>query len=87
MRLGCRQHVCRVARFESPNISWDVAGGIVLVEAAGGAVRQQRDGKRETMRRFVPEQPSIGGEADLRFWRHPIVAGAPEAVERMCAGQ
>ena len=43
----------RVARFESPNI-WDVAGGIVLVEAAGGAVRQQRDGKWETMRRFVP---------------------------------
>jgi hypothetical protein len=39
------------------------------------------------MRRFVPEQPSIGGEADLRFWRHPIVVGAPEAVERMCAGQ
>ena len=75
----------RVARFDSPNI-WDVAGGIVLVKAAGGAVRQQRDGHWKTMQGFVPEPPSIGGEADLRFWRHPVIVGAPEAVERMCAG-
>ena len=75
----------RVARFDSPNI-WDVAGGIVLVKAAGGTVRQQRDGHWETMQGFMPEQPSVGGEADLRFWRHPVVVGAPEAVERMCAG-
>ncbi|MGC1573945.1 MAG: inositol monophosphatase family protein, partial [Pseudolabrys sp.] len=75
----------RVARFDSPNI-WDVAGGIVLVKAAGGTVRQQRDGRWETMQGFMPEQPSVGGEADLRFWRHPVVVGAPEAVERMCAG-
>jgi myo-inositol-1(or 4)-monophosphatase len=73
-----------VARFESPNI-WDVAGGMVLVEAAGGAIRQRRDGKWETMSGFLPEQPSIGGKPDLRFWRHPIIVGAPEAVERMCA--
>ena len=75
----------RVARFDSPNI-WDVAGGIVLVKAAGGTVRQQRDGHWETMQSFVPEQPSVGGEADLRFWRHPLIVGAPEAAERMCAG-
>jgi myo-inositol-1(or 4)-monophosphatase len=75
----------RVARFESPNI-WDVAAGIVLVRAAGGAVRQQRGGRWEVMHDFIPELPSVGGEADLRFWRHPIVVGAPEAVERMCAG-
>ena len=74
-----------VARFDSPNI-WDVAGGIVLVKAAGGTVRQQRDGHWETMQSFVPEQPSVGGEADLRFWRHPLIVGAPEAAERMCAG-
>ena len=41
--------------------------------------------KWETMRRFVPEQPSLGGKADLRYWRHPVVVGAPEAVEYMCA--
>jgi myo-inositol-1(or 4)-monophosphatase len=75
----------RVARFESPNI-WDVAAGIVLVRAAGGTVRQQRGGQWEAMHDFIPEKPSVGGEADLRFWRHPIVVGAPEAVERMCAG-
>jgi myo-inositol-1(or 4)-monophosphatase len=75
----------RVARFDSPNI-WDVAGGIVLVKSAGGTVRQQRDGHWETMQSFVPEQSSVGGEADLRFWRHPLIVGAPEAVERMCAG-
>jgi myo-inositol-1(or 4)-monophosphatase len=75
----------RVARFESPNI-WDVAGGIVLVEAAGGAVRQWRAGKWESISRFAPEQPSIGGEADFRYWRHPVVVGAPEAVEYMCDG-
>jgi myo-inositol-1(or 4)-monophosphatase len=74
----------RVARFESPNI-WDVAGGIALVEAAGGAVRQWRGGKWESMSRFAPEQPSIGGKADLRYWRHPIVVGALEAVDHMCA--
>ena len=34
---------------------------------------------------FAPEQPSLGGKAVLRYWRHPIVVGAPEAVEYMCA--
>jgi myo-inositol-1(or 4)-monophosphatase len=74
----------RVARFDSPNI-WDIAGGVVLVRAAGGAVRLRRNGKWETMNGFVPEQPSIGGQSDLRFWRHPVVVGAPDAVDRMCA--
>ena len=74
----------RVARFDSPNI-WDVAGGIVLVRAGGGTVRQLRGGQWESLREFMPEQPSIGGTADLRFWRHPLIVGAPEAVGRMCA--
>jgi myo-inositol-1(or 4)-monophosphatase len=76
----------RVARFESPNI-WDVAGGIVLVEAAGGTARQWRGGKWESISRFAPERPSVGGEADFRHWRHPVVVGAPEAVEYMCEDQ
>jgi hypothetical protein len=61
-----------------------VAGGIALVEAAGGAVRQWRSGKWESMSGFAPEMPSIGGKADLRYWRHPIVVGAPDAVDYMC---
>jgi myo-inositol-1(or 4)-monophosphatase len=72
-----------VARFESPNI-WDVAGGIALVEASGGEVRECRDGRWTRMTAFTPERPSIGGDADLRFWRHPIAIGSPGAVERMC---
>ena len=83
--LGQYAHSSSKIVFDSPNI-WDVAGGIVLVKAAGGTVRQQRDGHWATMQGFVPEQPSVGGEADLRFWRHPVIVGAPEAVERMCAG-
>src|SRR4029078_8190694 len=74
----------RVARFESPNIC-DVAGATALVEAAGGAVRKWRSGKWESMSGFAPEMPSIGGKADLRYWRHPIVVGAPDAVDYMCA--
>ncbi len=73
----------RVARFESPNV-WDIAGGIALVKAAGGAVLFQRDDKWVSMRRFSAEQPAIGGNPDLRFWRHPVVVGMPDAVERMC---
>jgi len=59
--------------------------GIALVEAAGGTVCQKREGKWEPVRAFSPEVPFGGGEPDLCFWRHPIVVGAPEAVERMCA--
>lgn len=73
-----------VARFESPNI-WDVAGGIALVEASGGEVRERRNGRWTKMSAFVPEPPSIGGEADLRFWRHPIAVGSPGAIDHMCA--
>jgi myo-inositol-1(or 4)-monophosphatase len=73
-----------VARFESPNI-WDVAGGIALVEASGGDVRERRDGRWRKMAAFTAEPPSLGGDPDLRFWRHPIAVGSPGAVERMCA--
>src|SRR5690348_10338109 len=73
----------RVARFESPNI-WDVAGRVVLVQAAGGSVRQRCGQEWVAMSAFSPEQPASGGEPDLRFWRHPVVVGAPEAAELMC---
>jgi len=59
-----------VARFESPNI-WDVAGGMVLVEAAGGAIRQRRDGKWE-MGNY--ERFSAGATVDRRKARSSILA-------------
>ena len=55
-------------------------------ESRGRHGPRQRDGHWETMQGFASEQPSVGGEADLRFWRHPVIVGASEAVERMCAG-
>ncbi len=70
------------ARFASPNI-WDVAGGLALVQAAGGAVRQHGEDGWRPFERFVQE-PTAAGTADLRFWRHPLVIGRPDAVARMC---
>jgi myo-inositol-1(or 4)-monophosphatase len=74
--------ILRVARFNAPNI-WDVAGGLALVQAAGGEVRQRDEDAWRPFERFVPEATAAGA-ADLRFWRHPLVIGRPEAVERMC---
>lgn len=65
----------RVARFAQPNL-WDVAGGVALVLAAGGAVRvREEDG----WRRF----DGFGIDAP-QAWRKPMVLGEAEAVEIMC---
>jgi myo-inositol-1(or 4)-monophosphatase len=61
----------RVARFGRPHM-WDVAGGIVLVEAAGGAVRENVDGS------WRPLEP-VDKEA-IGSWRRPLILGEPEAV-------
>jgi myo-inositol-1(or 4)-monophosphatase len=71
-----------VARFSSPHI-WDVAGGIALVQAGGGVVREH-DGVRWTpMRHFTPVSGS-DQKPDLRAWRRPIVVGTQAGVETMC---
>jgi myo-inositol-1(or 4)-monophosphatase len=72
----------QVARFTSPNI-WDVAGGIALVGAAGGVVRQSSGAEWTPMYRFEPGK-APDGKPDLRYWRRAIVLGRPEAVEKMC---
>jgi myo-inositol-1(or 4)-monophosphatase len=61
----------RVARFAQPNM-WDVAGGIVLVEAAGGSVHEQADGD------WRPLEP-VANEA-IASWRRPLILGEAEAV-------
>jgi len=73
----------QAARFASPNI-WDVGGGIALVQAAGGVVRQSQGDGWKPMYRF---EPGAGpdGTIDLRYWRRAIVVGRPDAVETMCA--
>jgi myo-inositol-1(or 4)-monophosphatase len=73
----------QVARFALPNI-WDVAGGIALIAAAGGIVRQSDGEGWIPMQRFEPGN-ALNGKPDLRYWRKPIVVGTPDAVERMCA--
>ncbi len=74
----------QVARFATPNI-WDVAGGIALVEAAGGVIRQSTDGKGWLpMQSFEPGR-SAAGVADLRYWRRAIIVGTPDAAQQMCA--
>jgi myo-inositol-1(or 4)-monophosphatase len=73
----------QAARFASPNI-WDVAGGLALVETAGGVVRQSSAGAWTPMYRFEPGK-GADDKPDLRYWRRAIVVGRPEAVDTMCA--
>jgi myo-inositol-1(or 4)-monophosphatase len=73
----------QVARFSNPNI-WDVAGGLALVNAAGGVVWEKEKDQWKPMERFAPGK-GPANELDLRYWRRSIVIGTPAAVERMCA--
>jgi myo-inositol-1(or 4)-monophosphatase len=66
-----------VARFERPN-AWDVAGGFPLVRATGGAIKVLGEAGWQDFTRF-----DAGG--DPGQWRHPVILGRPDAVERLCA--
>lgn len=74
-----------VARFSSPNI-WDVAGGIVLVRAAGLDVRTQGPDGWHDFDRFEPTET----KPDFRKWRQPLVIGESAAsaimIERLATG-
>jgi myo-inositol-1(or 4)-monophosphatase len=72
----------RVARFSNPNI-WDVAGGLALVKAARGIVRQKAGDTWQPMQHFEPGK-GPDDQMGLRYWRRSIVIGTPEAVEKMC---
>jgi myo-inositol-1(or 4)-monophosphatase len=72
----------RVAYFERPNI-WDVAGGIALVQAAGGEVWMRGASGWEALERFEPLADAEGGAADLRHWHRAIIVGDHEAVTRL----
>lgn len=63
-----------VARFANVNL-WDVAGGVALVQSAGGAAYVFEDGAWAPFERFEAE--------DLRLWRRPLIVGRPEAAEAM----
>ncbi|KAA2213410.1 inositol monophosphatase family protein [Teichococcus oryzae] len=66
-----------VARFERPNV-WDVAGGFALVRATGGIIRILGEKGWQDFTRF-------DAEGDPGEWRHPVILGRAEAVERLCS--
>jgi myo-inositol-1(or 4)-monophosphatase len=75
----------RVARFSNPNI-WDVAGGLALVKAARGVVRQKAGETWQPMDQFEPGK-GPDDKTGIRYWRRSIVIGTPDAVEKMCKAE
>lgn len=68
----------RVARFERPNV-WDIAGGLALVEAAGGSiVTLGRDGWKPF--EIFSETGDEPEKLDIRNWHQPIIIGDAESV-------
>jgi len=68
----------RVARFERPNV-WDVAGGVALVQAAGGEVMTLGSGGWEAFEVFS-ESGAEPDKLDIRNWHQPIIVGERESV-------
>jgi myo-inositol-1(or 4)-monophosphatase len=65
------------ARFERPNL-WDVAGGVALVQAAGGRVMVAGGKGWNALDAF--EAPALDdGEPDLRRWSRSLIVGRAEA--------
>jgi myo-inositol-1(or 4)-monophosphatase len=68
----------RVARFDRPHV-WDVAGGVALVQAAGGQILFHDGGHWHPFSLFAGPQ----GPTDLRGWHKPLVIGDEAAVGLM----
>jgi myo-inositol-1(or 4)-monophosphatase len=69
-----------VARFEGLN-AWDVAGGVALVRAAGGAAYERTE---DGWRPFL----GFGGDlATIRVWRRALVVAASEDAARRLIDQ
>ena len=65
----------RAAYFEAPNL-WDVAGGLALVEAAGGAAMERGEHWRDF------ESFAVEGE-DPAKWRRPLLIGDRGTIEQL----
>lgn len=72
-----------VARFSAPNI-WDVAAGVVLIEAAGSIILHQAGGAWRPMQAFTPDR-GPDGMLDLRYWTEPIIVGERNAVRQLAS--
>jgi myo-inositol-1(or 4)-monophosphatase len=73
----------RVAHFARPNL-WDIAGGVALVQAAGGEVRVRKATGWASLERFEPAAGAAGTAPDLRNWRQPLIVGERDAVAQLC---
>lgn len=62
------------ALFASPKI-WDVAGGVLLVQEAGGAVFTDAAGRMTTLERFEAPRGK-----PLREWKQAVIAGDSQTV-------
>jgi len=69
----------RVARFAAPNV-WDVAGGLALVRATGGAILERDGAGWRPFQRFEAVVHSDRAFADLRHWRRPLILGEAKAA-------
>lgn len=72
------------AWFAAPNV-WDVAGGLVLVRAAGGDVRQRGAAGWDAFSAFDPPA-GADGVPDLRAWRRAVAVGEAGLVATICNG-
>jgi hypothetical protein len=59
-----------------------VAGGVALVLAGGGAVREY-DGARWSPFQLFGSPQRDTEQTDVRFWRRELLIGTPGAVARM----
>lgn len=74
----------QAAWFAAPNV-WDIAAGIVLVEAAGGSVRQRAAGGWKPFEGFAAGS-ATDDLADLRAWRQAVAVGEAGLVASICDG-
>jgi myo-inositol-1(or 4)-monophosphatase len=72
----------QLALFERPNV-WDVAGGIALIQAAGGEVWTRGAAGWVPFERFEPPAGTDKRTSDLRNWRQAMIVGEQDAVTRL----
>jgi hypothetical protein len=70
-----------VPRLAAPNL-WHVAGGPCTHRSRRWCCSAAGWSRLDAVNSFVRDNPKL----DLRQWRHPLVVGTREAVERMCVG-
>lgn len=74
----------RLAHLRGPKL-WDCAGGIALIQAAGGDVRILAEGAWERFECFEAPVAEGSALADLRYWRGSMILGDAEAVQLFAA--